>query len=205
VTIENLDILKLVAEFVLADGTIAQNIMHFLADFTDPQTDVGVLNQCENYVEDLYDALDTYIDADVSVNAGTLHVMVFDSGESKWVTDRLVGYYTPDISFQSTGDPLPNQIAPVLVANTLRPKTRGRKFLLPLADDAADGSDWVTAVITALTTSLNHLIADQSISTGNVLSPGVPRVGVDSFQEFTDGVVNSIVGTQRRRKPGVGG
>ena len=198
------DIVRAVASFVLADGTIAQNILHFIASFGSQATDATVLTAIKQYIQDLYVAIDGHIDANVAVDLCWAHVVEFDEGEGDWITARLIGSTSPAITFTSSVDPQPNQISPVLVANTTRPKTRGRKFLLPFSDNSADGSEWTSTVLTDLTTSLNHLLADEAVSAGNWLSPGVPRAGVDDFREFTNGSVSSIVGTQRRRKPGVG-
>ncbi|GAI28117.1 unnamed protein product, partial [marine sediment metagenome] len=38
----------------------------------------------------------------------------------------------------------------------------------------------------------------------NSLTPGVPDEDANQFRGFRDGIANTIVGTQRRRKPGVG-
>jgi hypothetical protein len=131
--------------------------------------------------------------------------MYWESGLGKWVTGTLVGSILPTFTHTSTTDPFPNQIAPVLVANTTRPGSFGRKFLMGCVEEMADGSELEAAAITAMGNALNHYIADENISTNNDLVVGVIRKGVNDFREFTDGQVNSIVGTQRRRKPGVGG
>lgn len=202
--VENAEILKAVLEFVLTDGTIVQNVLHFIAEFLAPQQDQDVLDSCEVYGEGLYDNIDAYVDQNVVTNPMTVHVIVWDGVAGEWVTDRLVGIATPDIVFTGAGDPLPNQNSAVLVGNTNRPKSRGRKFLIPFEDTNATGSDWGAPVLVNLGLALASYLADEIVTVGNDISPGVPRAAVDSFLKFTDGVVNSIVGSQRRRKPGVG-
>lgn len=202
--IQDGDVLKAVLEFVLADGVIVQNVLHWIADFLAPQTEVDVLTAAGTYAEDLYSEIDAYIDQAVVVNPMTLHIVVWDGIEGEWVTERLVGSTVPSITFTGATDPLPNQCSPVLIGNTVRPKSRGRKFLLPLLDSACDGSAWVGAVITALGLALNHFLADETVTASNDLSPGVPRTSEDLFLPFGTGTVNSTVGTQRRRTPGRG-
>ncbi len=203
-SVQDGDILKAVLEFVLADGTIIQNIVHWVAEFITPQSEVDVLSAAKQYGEDLYDEIDTWVDLNVVVNPMTLHELEWDAVEGLWVVDRLIGITTPSITFTGATDPLPHQCSAVLVGNTARPKSRGRKFLPPFLDLAADGSDWVSAVLTGLGLALNHYLADEVVTASNDLSPGVPRTAANEFLPFGTGIVNSIVGTQRRRKPGIG-
>lgn len=196
--------LKGVCEFELEDGTIAQNVFYFVANFVSEETNTSVVNAIESYVEDIYGAISTYLSDGFTINAGPIHKVTWDSDTSKWVISALLGNILPTITHTNTNDPFPNQIAPVLVGNTLRPKTRGRKFLMGTVEEMADGSHLEAAAITAMGNALNHYLADEVVSGSNQLSPGVLREGVESFKEFSDGSVNSVVGTQRRRKPGVG-
>ncbi len=198
------DVIKAVLEFVLADGVIVQNILHWIAEFLAPQTEVDVLSAAEQYAEDLYSEVDQYVDSNVVVNPMTVHEIAWDETDGEWQTDRLIGTTVPSITFTGATDPLPNQTSAVLIGNTARPKSRGRKFLLPFLDNASDGSLWVSAVMTALGLALNHFLADETVTASNVLSPGVPRTSEDLFLPFGTGVVNSVVGTQRRRTPGRG-
>lgn len=203
-TVDTGEIVKGVAEFVLADGTIIQNVYHFAALFADSQDDATVVTGVNGYVQDIYDDIDQYVDSNVTVNPLIIHVVRWDVTEGKWETHRLLGSTIPSITFTGATDPLPHQCSPVLVANTERPKTRGRKFLPPFLDTSADGPDWVGAVVTALGAALVNYLAVETLSANNLLFPGVPRTEENVFLAFLNGLVNSVVGTQRRRKPGVG-
>lgn len=202
--VSNGEFLKAVCQFTLGDGTIAQNVFWFKAAFVADQLNSAVLSAIEGYVEDIYNAISTYLSNTFSIDLGYVNKMVWDTGLGSWVVGTLVGSINPTITHTNTDNPFPNQIAPVLVANTTRPKSRGRKFLMGCVETMADASDLVTAAVTAMGTALNHYLADENISTNNDLVVGVLREGANQFLEFTDGQANSIVGTQRRRKPGVG-
>lgn len=203
-TVANGDFIKSVLELVLADDTITQMIFHFLADFTDEQYDSAVLDAIEVYMEDFMDPVDARIPSGTSVGTCPCHIIEWNATEGIWETTRWLGNATPEITFTGAAHQLPNQIAAVLIANTPRPKSRGRKFIPGFDENSCNGSDIESAVLTELGTVLSHYLADENISAGNDLSPGVPRTGVNQFLEFTGGAVNSIVGTQRRRKPGIG-
>ena len=198
------DVIKAAVEFVLYDGTIAQNVYYFIAKFATEQALTLVLNAVQQYAEDILAAVAAYIDSQVDTNPMEVSKIDWDPGTGKWITAESYGVRTPAFTPTGAGDRLPNQMAAVITANTPRPKSRGRKFLPGFVETAAIGGDLITAALTALTTALNHYIADETVADTDVLSPGVPRAGVNEFLEFTNGEVNSIMGTQRRRKPGVG-
>lgn len=200
----NGEVVKAVIEFVLANGAIIQNIIHFIAEFTSEQTDPDVIDAVETYADEMYEDVEAYVDQAATVNPMPVSIVEFDAGEGGWVVDRSLGTGVLTITPASIANPLPNQNSAVLVANTNRPKSRGRKFLAPFGDTDADGSEWGSTVLTNLALSLAHYLADETVSGDSRLSPGVPRAGVDEFLKFTDGLVNSVVGSQRRRKLGVG-
>lgn len=198
------DILKGVLELELEDGTIAQNVFYFQASFQTTQSDSAVAAAIESYIEDIYDAVVSFLSDGFTINPSYVHEVAYNSETSQWETVRLLDVINPSFTHTNTDDPFPNQIAPVLVANTTRPSSFGRKFLMGFVETAALGGDLTTSALTALATALASYIADETISAGNDLIVGVPRSHNSTFLTFTDGVVNSIVGTQRRRKPGVG-
>lgn len=203
-TVSNYDVLKAFLEIVLGDGTIAQNVYYFFCSFVEDQENTDVGDAVQSYIEDIMGAVATYLSDDFTINPSYLHRIGWDVTGAKWAVEELIDIFTPSFTHTNTDDPFPNQIAPVLVANTDTPKSRGRKFLPGFVETAAEGSSLVSAAVTALGTALAHYIADETISTNNTLLVGVPSSNSGNFRFFTDGVVNSIVGTQRRRKPGVG-
>lgn len=203
-TVANGDVLKAVAQYVLDDGSIVQNVFHFIAEFLTTQSGAAVMGAIQGYLEDIYDDLLASISNTTVADPYTVHKVEWDAVDGQWETTELVGTDDSPTTFTGTGDWYPNQVSGVLTANTARPKSRGRKFLIPFLETGAIGNDIVSAVLTAMGLALNHYIADQAIDVDNRLSPGVPRTAANEFLPFSNGVVNSLLGTQRRRKPGVG-
>lgn len=203
-SVADAEVIKAAAEFVLEDGTIAQMIFHFLASFIADQTNSAVINAIEDYIEDILDAVATYLDPSVTTNPMEVSAVTWNATTEKWETDRSLGQGTLSWPGTDTGDVLPNQMAPVLLASTGRPKTRGRKFIPGFGDQSCTGSTLITNAMTALGVALNHYIADETISTNNELIVGVPSTVTGAFEDFSTGDVNDIIGSQRRRKPGVG-
>jgi hypothetical protein len=203
-TISNGDVLKVFLELVLADGTIAQNVYHLRAAFADDQSDAAVSAVVETYLEDIMGDVAAYLSNSFTINPSWLNRVAWDPVGAKWAVDYLVDIFTPSFTHTNTDDPFPNQIAPVMVGNSYSPTTRGRKFLPGFVETAADGGSLVVAAVTALVAAVADYISPVVVSAGNNLVPGVPDQDSSTFWTFRDGVANTIVGTQRRRKPGVG-
>jgi len=198
------DIIKGVLEFESLEGVIMQNVFYFLADFLSDELNSAVVSAVEGYLEDLYNALSAYLEDGFTINPGDVDKVAWDAGESKWKVTQKLGQATPTITHTNTADPFPAQVAPVLVANTDRPTSKGRKFIMGCVEAMADHSYLETAAVTAMANALAHYIADETVSGSNVLSPGTIRKAANTFLPFNDGAVNGVVGTQRRRKPGYG-
>lgn len=203
-TVSNGDVLKVFLELVLADGTIAQNVYHFKTVFAEDQSDSAVSAAIEGYLEDIMGEVSTYLADDFTINPSWLQRVAWDPVNTKWVVDYLVDIFTPSFTHTNTDDPFPNQIAPIMVANTDFPKHRGRKFLPGFVETSADAGDLITAAVTALVGAVSYYISFIAIDGSNTIYPGIVNEAADLFYLFTDGVANTIVGTQRRRKPGIG-
>jgi hypothetical protein len=91
-----------------------------------------------------------------------------------------------------------------MVGNTFEPRARGRKFLMGFVETAATASTLVTGAVVDLVGAVAEYISQVVVSTGNNLAPGVPDADSNYFRLFSDGIANTIVGTMRSRKPGVG-
>jgi len=203
-TISNGDVLKVFLELVLADGSIAQNVYFLRAVFADDQTDAAVSAAVEDYLENIMGEVGTYLSDDFTINPSWLHKVAWNVTQSKWLTTYLIDTFTPSFSHANTDDPFPNQIAPVMVGNTYVPASRGRKFLPGFVETAALAGDLVAGAVTALVGAVSYYISNVVIDASNLLQPGVPDADSSTFWAFRDGAANTIVGTQRRRKPGVG-
>jgi hypothetical protein len=203
-TITDGDVLKVVAQLLLSDGTIAQNVFHYLAELTSDQTDTAVLDALEVFVEDFYGAMEDEISDDVTMDLMNVDVVEWDETESKWKVVQNVGERTPTVTFLNTVDVFPNQVAATMLAYTAHPRVKGRKFIPGFSDNQADAGDLITSALTAMGNALAEYLADITISAGNTLSPGVPRTESNIFRKLGSGLINSVLGTQRRRKPGIG-
>lgn len=203
-TVDNNDKLKVVWEATLDDGSIIQNVYYLIAQLLVGQAEGTVLTQVELWLEGAYNELSAELLTSMTQNICTVSEVVWNASESFWEVDRLIGYFTPTITFNNATDGLPNQCSSVPVFPTGRPKTRGRKFLPPFGEDRQADGILIAASLAAVADYADDILNGITIGPGNELVSGVIREGVNEFAVFAVGVVSDLLGTQRRRKPGVG-
>lgn len=196
--------LKAVQTLLMPDDVEAQNAFCWVANFTAEQTDSAVKTAIEDFLEDFYGALVSQIPDNVTLDLADVYEMEWNSTESQWEVARNLGTVSPSVTFTATDDPSPNVVSACLVASTAKPKVHGRKFLPAFAGDQTLDNNLISAAVTAVLVAGSYWIADQTISAGNTLDPGVLSVAVEAFRALTAVTVNSIVGTMRTRKPGIG-
>lgn len=202
--VNDTDILKVVVSLLLADNTIAQMVYHFLADFAAQQTNADVLDAVEVKVEDIYTELADEVSDAVTLDSMEVDVVEWDETEQEFLTTQTIGERSPSVTFTEVTEALPNQMAATMGAYTTYPKVRGRKAFPGFAENAADVGTLTTAAATALSGALAEYLGDITISAGNTLSPGVASKSTEAFRAFGSGWINTILGSQRSRKPGVG-
>lgn len=125
----------------------------------------------------------------------------------KWDTGGWTPVATNSVNKVGTaaGQPLPRQAAAVTLAKTQLRRSFGRKFHPGMIE--AYGTDGMldTALIAVLTEYAVKWIG-QRVNSGAWLYPGISREqeGARVIYRFVSAVVNGIMGSQRRRKQGVG-
>lgn len=133
------------------------------------------------------------------VTFNSREIQELNQGIWQTVHDDAISYTGSAANF----DPLPNAVAFVYIAKTLVQRVVGRKFWSGIAESAATGNTVTVGALAAMVSSFAAYIAPWTSLAGSTFQPGVvDRSGV--FQAFTGGFVSSFLGSQRRRKPGVG-
>lgn len=203
-TIQNGDILRVTINGTLSDGTKVQNRKTFMADISVPLADSIILIAIDTWVETLYGYVASYIPTSTDLEQGTVDLIEWNAVDSIWEVVRNVGVYSPLDTFSAADEGLPNQVAPFVVGGTLRPKTRGRLFVFPFSEASQAYGILVTAALTALGNLATQYILDQAVDAAGYLRSGVVRENVDAWYEFQSVEASDVLGTQRRRRKGVG-
>lgn len=202
--VENGDVVRAVVEMVLDDGSIAQNVFWYIAEFLTNQSNSQVLNSLNSALETMYSEVTGLMADSVTYNPFVAQVMVWDATEQKWEVDVNLGSTSWDEPNSSIDEAFPNQMSAVVVAPTLAPRVRGRKFLPAFTENTAVAGILSAAAQTALGLFGAGYIDDVDIDVDNLLAPGCAGQSDGSFNKLDSYEVNSVMGTQRRRKPGVG-
>lgn len=151
----------------------------------------------DTYLSSVISPLTPYLMNTVSFTSREIQEL--NQGIWQTVFDDPISY----VGQSSTQDQLPNAVAFVFIAKTLVQRVVGRKFFSGLSEQWSNGNQVVGAAIAALASSLAAYLGPWTSLGGSTFAPGVvDRSGV--FQAFTGGFVSTFLGSQRRRKPGVG-
>jgi hypothetical protein len=121
-----------------------------------------------------------------------------------WEVVRTVGSVLIGTSFVGSGGVLPFMDAAVAVARTLRPRSRGRKFLPVFTEDAQDNTNLLVPAIADVADFVADYVDWINVGTQSDLIPGVPSTVTGTFLPFHDGFADEVLGSQRRRRPGYG-
>lgn len=104
---------------------------------------------------------------------------------------------------QEGGDYLPNAVAIVLEGIAAGSRHIGRKFFSGVAEGFTSGNVLTGAAVGYAATALYHYVTPYSPFGGGSYTPGTYDKN-HVFHPFVSGIVASLLGSQRRRKPGVG-
>lgn len=152
----------------------------------------------------LWDAyMDNLVDAMLVLACNTIHYYSYEVqtwNTPNWVPKDIVSI---DATGDQTGDQLPNQSAVVLIAKSAGIHGVGRKFLAGLSETQQVAGTMIAGIAVDLALVLANYITPFTGIGGGTIIPGVlDKTG--TFRPFVGGFVSSLLGSMRRRKPGVG-
>lgn len=193
------DIFRAAVHITMPEQVDAYNILG-LKCLAGSCTDAEFLTACATYIQNLYATMDDVMSDQVDLAETTVTKVIFSV--DKWIVDALVGTFLPSFTATETADMLPHAMAAVLTLPTAIPKKRGRIFVPGVAETHQSDSLLSSTAATALgnfgTTLRSGFTAGGATFNYHVL-------GKDGLATYpTSFVVNGIMGTNRRRKPGVG-
>ena len=198
------DILRVSLNFELGDGTQYQNIFHYIRDGTDPYSDVAHVQAIELEMETLYATIVAQVKNDTVVQLCFVDRIEFNEITDQWEVVENIGTFTPAFTPTGAGETIPYQASPYVVFKTGRPKTVGKKYLFPFIESQQADTILEAAAVTAMVAYGTVVLTGIALGGDVTLTAGVPRTGVNSWFNFLVAVVNDVIGSQKRRRPGVG-
>lgn len=148
------------------------------------------------YLDGIYDHMMTVFGNFCSVSAFD----VYEKSGGVWV-------YMDTVTFAKTGAlaeaGMPGLLAAVIIGKIVGNRAFGRKFFPGLVKGATTGDVISGGTLTALIAAAADYIAFVTGPNGGQLQPGIVTKD-GAFHAFSLSVIPALVGTMRRRKPGIG-
>lgn len=193
------DIFNVALRFALPEGVEAYNVYDFLLS-TGSATDAELLTVIAAKLTDAYAFLQDQIRSTVNMQEGKVNKVIWSGTE--WIVDRIVGQVIPTFTPTRTDDMLPHAVSPVVTFFTNTPKVRGRKFVPGFTEATQDESLLIGTAISALLSYGSEIFTGETCGAGNLAYVIASSLGIPIGPNIV--AVDGIVGSQRRRKPGVG-
>lgn len=201
-TVSDGDILKCVVTIDLPLDVKAQNVFYLRQESAIDYSNSVVLTAIQGWVENLYDNFDSSVHSTVALSDVLVSKWLW-SALDLWHTGEFVGQEVLADIFASGGDMLPHATAAIVTGGTADPLCVSRKSFPGFAEGTQAGSEVAAVSLVDLAAAAVAWLTDQTLTGADFLVPGVPAKG-GVWQELLVATVGSIMGSQRRRKPGVG-
>lgn len=194
------EIIRAVLSYSHPAGSICQNVFTF--ELQDEDTsDAGVLTGLDDWVDnDWVPTWENVADAQV-----VLFLLEADVISTAGLVIRNIGQALHADPGTVVGDVMPAAVSGFFQADTLRPKSFGRKYVPGMTELGTDEGILSAGVLAFLLTLLVETTTDIPVGIAGLLVPGILSRVTSAFIEFTGGGLSTDVPAyQRRRKPGVG-
>lgn len=196
-------VLRTTANFTLFDGTLYQNVFHFLYEGVIGAGDAAVVTAMDTWITQLYVTLNSWTDNSTLADLHSVDIVEWNG--TMWEVIQNVGTFVHTVGFADANPPMPNQISPFVTFKTERPKSVGRKFLFPGCEDGFNDALIVAGYLAQIVAWANLALTDVPIGGAlDTIVPGIVRTDYDVFLPFVLAVVTDLCGTQRRRRRGYG-
>lgn len=198
------DVLRVTCNFELGDGTQYQNVYHWVRDGTDPYSDAAHITAIQTKVVAAYATLQTIVKNDIVEQLCFVDRVEYNEITDQWEVVENIGTFTPTFNPAGVDDALPYQSSPYVVFKTQRPKSVGKKFLFPLMESQQDSTLMVGGAVTAIVAYGASILASINLGGDATLGPVIVRTAFNTVLPLLVAVVNDVLGSQKRRRPGVG-
>lgn len=148
------------------------------------------------YLNPIYTAVNPFLGSAVVTET----FEIFDQSGSTWYSRGEFAFSTGG---GSAGEQLANAVAAVLIGRVPSHHGVGRKFFSGLAETAVSGNALITSALSAFAAACVLYVSPITTANGSSLAPGIVDKN-DAFHMFLGGFVSALLGSQRRRKPGIG-
>ncbi len=198
------DILRVTLNFELGDGTQYQNVYHYIRDGTDVHSDAAHVTGLTVKMNAAYDTLLAQVKDDVTEQLSFVDRIEFNEIVDEWRVVENIGTFT--LTFVPTGasDTIPYQGSPYVIFKTDRPRSVGKKYLFPFIETMQANTILEAGAVTQMVAYGAEILSAYALGGDATLTAGIVRTGIQTFLPVLVAVVNDVIGSQKRRRPGVG-
>lgn len=193
------DTFRVAVKYSLPEVVTAYNILALVCT-AGSATDAELLTAIDSWLVTAYAYLQTTLRATLDIDEARVTKVVWDVSE--WVTQQVLGTVYPTFTATNANHMLPHASAGVVTLPTIDPVRKGKIFVPGICEDQQEQSVIDSGAVTALGNFANAI--------RTVLLPGTATVwycvlGDDGNYRLSQAaLVGGYLGSQRRRKPGVG-
>lgn len=198
------DVLRVTCNFELGDGTQYQNVYHLVRDGTDPHSDDDHVDAIEAFYVAAYDTLVGQVKDDVTEQLSFVDRVEFNEIVDEWRVVENIGTFTPAFAPVSTQDSNPFMSSPYVIFKTQRPKSVGKKFLFPFVETSQAGTILAVGAVNAVVNYGAAILSAINLGGDATLTSVVVRTGIQTVLPLLVAVITDVMGSQKRRRPGVG-
>lgn len=194
------EVIQGVVEYSGPNASQVMNVFYWQLGTAD-ESDADVLTAVGNWANGSWGAAwDDLAATDWTLTNVEAKVMNLDGTVKRDLGNVIVNRAGTD-----AGDTSAVGVCGYLQANTVLPKTRGRKFVPGLPDTSIVDSLLTAAALADLVLLLDEYLDVFAVGGGGFITPGVIRRVAEAWEAFNDsGGVVDVPAYQRRRKPNVG-
>ncbi len=199
------DVVRVVAEWDIPDGTIAQMVWHYIGLSGTPATDFQVVTAAENNLDFAWDQIKARIDS--TVLGSTVEAFVWDFVLHQW--DGIGQVAMVGVDGEAVDEMLPHGVAGLVKIFTAASRRQGRKYVPGFGELAQGDGTLIPAAVVDLGLFAADL-DDQLFPGSLIMNFGVFNTEPTSalFETFSAAVgsvlAEGIMAYQRRRRPGTG-
>lgn len=197
------DVVKCVAKLQDLNGSLIENIWFYRNDGTASVSNTDFLTAVETELSSLYTYFQSYLPSSLDTVSIACDIVIFISG--KLTVSQPVGDvpWTTWSGGTGTGAGLPQGCAAVVNFPTVSPGVVGRKFFGPMTVAAQDDGELDSTFQGQLASFVTDYLGGMSVA-GETFDPVLMSTKYAAYRDISSGIINSVVGYQRRRKAGVG-
>jgi hypothetical protein len=150
----------------------------------------------EEYLDQMFEDIKAFLTTSLTYTSFEIQA---NDGTSFYTVDEHSMSWTGT----GSGDFLPNAVAVVMIGKAIGKRLMGRKFWSGITEAAAVANALGGSSVAAFAQCAVDYVSPFTTTNGGLVTPGIADK-THTFRPFVSGLVSTLLGSMRRRKPGIG-